>query len=86
MVICKFNLKLYGDSCKFKGPYDKTLDLAATPFEVESGLFHFKIPQSLSHFPTESSQRSKLSYIMGWNRFRVGFLFWLLFTLNIPTT
>ena len=50
MVICKFNLKLYGDSCKFKGPYDKTLDFAATPFEVESGLFPFKIPQSLSHF------------------------------------
>ena len=48
MVICKFNLKLYGDSCKFKGPYDKTLDFAATPFEVESGLFPFKIPQSLS--------------------------------------
>ena len=48
MVICKFNLKLYGDSCKFKGPCDKTLDFAATPFEVESGLFPFKIPQSLS--------------------------------------
>ena len=48
MVICKFNLKLYGDSCKFKGPYHKTLDFAATPFEVESGLFPFKIPQSLS--------------------------------------
>ena len=74
MVICKFNLKLYGDSCKFKGPYDKTLDFAATPFEVESGLFPFKIPQSLSHFPTESSQRSKLSYIMGSNKFRIGFL------------
>ena len=39
---------------------------------------------SLSHFPTESSQRSKLSYIIGWNKFSVGFLFWLLFTLNIP--
>ena len=32
----------------FKGPYDKTLDFTATPFEVESGLFPFKIPQSLS--------------------------------------